>query len=123
MRTIAPEDRRRKPRHDVEGLLVCVRRKGRLAKLIGMAVDFNRFGLAVVTDQPLSRETLVYLSITTPMAKIDNVIGVVHNCISQDTGYRCGIQFRTASPLQDEPSRIEHELTQLEYYFETCQVD
>ena len=117
MPEIANAERRRKKRFDVDGLIVSVRQKGRLARLIGAAEDFNRHGVALVIDQPLGKDTLVYLSIRSAYAKIDNIIGIVHNCISQKAGYRCGIQFRTHSPLQDDGREIERLLGELEENF------
>ena len=114
MADIAIAERRKYSRNAVEGLLVSVRRKGRIGKLTGMAVDFNRHGLGLVLDQPLAKDCTVYLSICSVQAKIDNVIGVVHNCVSQDVGYRCGIQFRTASTLQSDKASIEEQLLRLE---------
>ncbi len=117
MPTIAPEERRNSTRLEVDGLIVSVRRKGRLAKLIGMAVDFNRYGVAIITDQPLPIEAVVYLSLNGWCGHVDNVVGVVHNCSGQQTGYRCGIRFRTGSQFQNEPCEVEQQLTALEEKF------
>ena len=114
MPKVAYENRRKSPRHEADALQVTIRRKGRLGRLTGMAIDYNRHGLAVLLDQPLSKDATVYLSLSTAQAKVDNVIGVVHNCIGQELGYRCGIQFRTASPLQSDRNAIEEQLTLLE---------
>ncbi|MFT7654588.1 MAG: hypothetical protein ACI9ON_001155 [Limisphaerales bacterium] len=119
MPEIANAERRRHKRFDVDGIIVSVRRKGRLAHLIGAAQDFNRHGIGLVIDQPLGKDTLVYLSIRSAYAKIDNIIGIVHNCISQEAGYRCGIQFRTHSPLQHDRREIEKLLGELEQNFDS----
>ena len=120
MPKIARAVRRKNKRFDTDGLIVSVRRKGRIARLIGAAEDFNRHGVGLVIDQPLSKDSLVYLSIRSAYAKIDNIIGIVHNCISQEAGYRCGIQFRTHSPLQDDRREIERLLGELEENFADC---
>lgn len=110
-------NRRRSSRLETEGLLINVRRKGRLTRLVGVALDFNRYGMALVLDQPLPRECTVYLSLMCPEQKLDNVIGVVHNCVSIETGYRCGIQFRLGSELQSDRRAIEKGLQVLEKFY------
>ena len=49
--------------------------------------------------------------------KLDNVIGIVHNCIGLSDGYRCGIQFRTYSELQLDKAPTERVLAILETRF------
>jgi hypothetical protein len=117
MPNFAFAERRSHPRIPTDGLLVSVRRKGRLTRLEGMAQDFNRFGLAMIIDQPLPKDSTVFLSLTSCAAKIENIIGVVHNCTSLTHGYRCGVQFRTASELQYDQRHIEENLRALEKHF------
>ncbi len=117
MRTIAVTDRRATPRSPAEGLLVIVRRKGRLARLQGLAVDFNRHGLGLVLDQPLPKDATVFVSLLGAGHRLDNVIGIVHNCSSQKNGYRCGVQFRTGSQLQEDQGQVERVLAELEGRF------
>ncbi len=112
-------ERRSKPRYPTDGLLVCVRKKGRLGYLEGLAQDFNRHGLALLMDQPLPKDATVYVSLTCHDIRLDNVIGIVHNCIGLADGYRCGIQFRTWSDLQLDRAPTEAELVVLEERFET----
>ncbi len=97
--------------------MVSVRRKGRLGRLTGMAIDFNRHGLGLVLDQPLPKDAIVFLSITGATLQVNNVIGVVHNCTSIDVGYRSGIQFRTTSEFRDDQDAIENQLNMLEEIF------
>ena len=121
MPNFALAERRSKPRFPSDGLLVHVRRKGRLGQLEGLAQDFNRFGVAIVVDQPLPKDALVFITLCSGALKLDNVIGVVHNCTAVTGGYRCGIQFRTDSELQMDPVMTEQELTILETRFKTQQ--
>lgn len=109
-------NRRTAPRLEVDQLLVSVRRKGHLTRLIGMAVDFNRHGIALLVDQPICKDTKLYLKLQSPEINIDNVIGVVHNCVPMDNGYRCGIQFRTGSALQNDQRNVEESLSTMESY-------
>lgn len=114
MAKFALAERRSKPRIPTDSLIVSVRRKGRLNRLIGVAIDFNRFGIAIVLDQPLTKDTTVFLSLSNGVTKVDELIGVVHNCIGQSQGYRCGIQFRTHSSMQFDQEMVEARLRQLE---------
>ena len=117
MPDIALAERRNKQRYPSDGLMVYVRRKGRLGQLEGLAHDFNRHGIAVVLDQPLRKETIVYLNLCSGDIRLTQIIGVVHNCIGLSKGYRCGIQFRTGSELQFDQVMIEQELGILEKRF------
>lgn len=114
-------ERRTTPRYDSDGMMVGVRRKGRLALLQGPAHDFNRHGLALVLDQPLPKDATVYVSLHAGEVKLDNIIGVVHNCIALEQGYRCGIQFRTYSDLQFDQDVTSASLTELEARFKSSQ--
>ena len=101
-------ERRTTTRFAPNGMIVSVRRKGRLGHLQGPAHDFNRHGLALILDQPLPKDATVYVGLHAGETKLDNIIGVVHNCIALASGYRCGIQFRTYSELQlDQDSTLE----------------
>ncbi|MEM7099775.1 MAG: hypothetical protein AAF541_16020 [Pseudomonadota bacterium] len=117
MANLAIAERRSNTRYPSQGLFVGIRRKGRLHKLDASAQDFNKFGVAVLLDQPLPKDCTVYLTVASGDLKIDNLIGVVHNCISQRNGYRCGIQFRTQSNLQFDQEQVECTLRQLEARF------
>lgn len=114
MSIFALSERRGSPRQPTEGILALVRRKGRLARLQGLAVDFNRFGMGLVLDQPIPKDTTVFLSLLGAGRRVDNVIGIVHNCSSQKNGYRCGVQFRTQSELQQDRCSVEQDLIELE---------
>ncbi|MEM9620401.1 MAG: PilZ domain-containing protein [Pseudomonadota bacterium] len=117
MADFALAERRSKPRIPTESLVVSVRRKGRINRLVGLAINFNRYGVAIVLDQPLNKDSTVYLALSHGDTHVDELIGVVHNCISQDQGYRCGIQFRTQSPMQFDREMVESRLRQLEARF------
>ena len=110
-------ERRNTPRYPSDGLLVSVRRKGRLGHLAGLAHDFNRHGLALIIDQPLPKEATSYVSLISGDMKVDDVISVVHNCIALPTGYRCGIQFRICSELQRDQGLTEKKLGMFEARF------
>jgi len=121
MPSLGLADRRNNPRFPSDGLLVRARRKGRLGQLDGLAQDFNRHGLAVILDQPLPKDTTLFMTLVTGEMKLDEVIGVVHNCVSVSEGYRCGVQFRTGSELQHDQAMVEEELSILEARFKAQQ--
>ena len=107
-------DRRSTDRVPAHGLIAVIRRKGRITRLQGAVADFNRHGMAMVLDQPLPKDTTIIISLTGAGQRLDNLIGVVHNCISADHGFRCGIQFRTRSGLQHDCNEVEAQLATLE---------
>jgi hypothetical protein len=119
MPNFALADQRSTARFKTDGLLVNVRRKGRLNRLEGLAQDFNRHGLSMIIDQPLVKESVVLVALILGDSRITNVVGVVHNCIAVEHGYRCGIQFRTGSSQQMDRQLIEQELTILERRYKT----
>ena len=110
-------ERRARQRSPANGLLVTVRRSGRISRLEGAAVDFSRFGVGIILDQSLPKDSLVYLKIVGAAHYLDGIIGIVHNCIALDSGYRCGIQFRTSSQRQDNQQQVEASLIRLEDQF------
>jgi hypothetical protein len=107
-------ERRAVPRFTGQDMKVSVRQQGRIARTHSTALDFNRFGVAVLTQGPLEKAKPVFLTLECRGLQLENVVGVVHNCIAQDGGYRCGIQFRTQSTLQFDRNLVERTLQQLE---------
>lgn len=109
-----PLERRQAPRLQAEGLAVTLRPRGRLGALAADAVDFNRYGIAVHTDQPLAKDRTVYLSLRCGDVRLDHLVGVVHNCVRQGRRYRSGIRFRPSSELQHDRARVQELLGWLE---------
>ncbi len=110
-------ERRTRPRYDAAGLSILVRAKGRLARLRGMVLNFNQHGLAVFLDQPLTKHSLVFMTLQISTRRIEEVVGVVHNCTAFAEGYRCGIQFRTDSSMQFDQDLVRERLATLEASF------
>jgi hypothetical protein len=108
------QDRRTLQRFADQELEVDLRQRGRLSRTLVRVLDFNRFGIAVLVAEPLAKEKQIFLTLSYGELRLDNVIGVVHNCIAQGDGFRCGIQFRTRSDLQFDNDKIEHGLLALE---------
>jgi hypothetical protein len=107
-------DRRRKPRFDGSRIAVALRPRGRLGAIPAQALDFNRHGIAVHTATPLEKDRQVYLSLRCEDVRLDNLVGVVHNCVRQGNQYRCGIRFRPGSDLQQDKRLVEAVLAGLE---------
>lgn len=112
-------ERRTKPRHDAAGLSILVRAKGRLVGLRGMVLNFNQHGLGVFLDQPLPKHSLVFMTLQSSTRRLDEIVGVVHNCTAFAEGYRCGIQFRTDSSMQFDQDLVRATLATLEASFAT----
>ena len=91
-----------------------LRLRGRLSSTSVNVVDFNRYGMAILFDQPLPKDKVIYLSLRYANLCLDNVIGVIHNCMRHDDLYRCGIRFRTQSTLQFDKRQVEQDLLLLE---------
>lgn len=108
------DDRRQTTRHSAAHISVAVRPRGRLTTLGAEAVDFNRYGIAVYTDQPLDREQCVFLTLACGDVRVSQLVGIVHNCVRQGDRFRCGIRFRLSSGLQRDRSMAERRLSLLE---------
>ncbi len=110
----AAGDRRKTRRVDGSRIEVALRPRGRLGALPAMAVDFSRYGIAVHIDQPLPKDRPVYLSLRCDELRVDNLVGIVHNCVRQGQRFRCGIRFRPSSELQQDRVEVELALERLE---------
>ena len=111
-------DRRIVRRVSGDSLAVGLRVKGRLSRMRGVAVDFNRYGAAVLLEQPVQKDKRVFLSLQYQDIRLDHLVGVVHNCVNQDDKYRVGIRFRTAHELQFDRELVEGLLLRLERLLE-----
>jgi len=107
-------DRRELPRIRADAIEVEVRPQGRLARMRARAVDFNRYGVAVLTEVPLKLQKTVYITLRCGDLRLDNLVGVVHNCCAQDQSYRSGIRFRIHAELKTDRPLVEAVLTSLE---------
>ena len=119
MPELGTAERRSLPRFDADGLSITLRVKGRIARLQGAVVDFNRHGVAVCLDQPIKKDKQCYLTIHLAGQVMHEIVGVVHNCTVLPDGYRLGIQFRTDSALQFDRDVVLAQLQALENLFRT----
>ena len=109
-----PAERRNLPRYDGQDLEVSIRPQGRLTRHGGRPQDFNRHGFALIVDQQITKDAQVFVQLAFEEVRLDNVVGIVHNCIKVETGYRVGIQFRTRSDLQFDQNYVESVLQYIE---------
>jgi hypothetical protein len=107
-------ERRSQPRFLASHLSAQLRLKGQFSRVAIDVLDFNRHGLAIRFDRPLPKDQLVYLTLEFGDVILERVIGIVHNCLAQQQGYRCGILFRTQSILQFDREQVEASLSQIE---------
>ncbi len=108
------EERRVLPRLQGRQISAFVRCKGSFSRLTVDVLDFNRFGAAIHLHTPLPREQVVFLTLKLGTTQLERIIGVVHNCLALESGFRCGIRFRTQSELQFDKAAIEDQLAALE---------
>lgn len=107
-------ERRTLPRLDSRELEIWLRSRGRLVRHSGPVQDFNRHGFAIIIEQAIAKDVQVFVNLSLEDVHLDNVVGVVHNCISMDDRFRVGIQFRTKSDLQFDQTYVENVLQSME---------
>jgi hypothetical protein len=114
MQPHADLDRRHLPRYAGESFRADLRPKGQFSRIAARVLDFNRHGMALEIDRPLVKDQLVFLKLADGEETIERLVGVVHNCLGQVSGYRCGIRFRTQSALQFDRFDVEYRLAEME---------
>lgn len=107
-------ERRALPRFDSRELEIWLRPRGRLARHSGLVQDFNRHGFSIIVEHAIAKDVQVFVSLSLDDVHLDNVVGVVHNCINMDDRFRVGVQFRTKSDLQFDQKDVENALQSME---------
>ena len=107
-------ERRSFPQFATRDVTVYVRPRGQIAQLPAELVDFNHHGVAMMLTVPLSKDKEVFLHLACGDIKLDDVVGVVHNCVRQGDSYRCGVRFRTQSRAQFDRRLAESSLLKIE---------
>jgi hypothetical protein len=107
-------DRRTSNRYTSGDIKVSLRPRGHFQNVEAEVVDFNRYGIAIVTEQPLPMDRFVFITMQCGDIRAEKVVGVVHNSMRHDNGFRCGIRFRPQSKLQQDPEEVEGKLTAME---------
>ncbi len=114
MPQITESDRRSLPRFSTVDVEVRIRPRGQLTHMPARLIDFNRYGVALLLAEPLPKDKKVFVHLECGNACLDDVVGVVHNSLRHEDGYRCGIRFRTQSDAQFDRQAVEQKLIEIE---------
>lgn len=89
--------------------------QNRLGSHQGHVLDFNRFGVTVALRRPIPVNKPLFVTLKYRESRLDAIVGAAHHCRFDATGaFRCGIRFRTNSPIQLDRDEIELQLETLE---------
>jgi PilZ domain len=81
----------------------------------GDVVDFNRFGVTVKLRRPIPVNKPLFVTLKLARTRLEEIVGAAHHCrLTSDGVFRCGIRFRTNSPIQLDRDDIELRLEALE---------
>ena len=108
------KDRRAMRRTDSRSLTVDVKVLGRWSGVSASSLDFNRFGISILSDKPLSKNQRVLLDLQHGTLAVKALVGVVHCCRATGELYRCGIRFRPTAPEQFDRLDTARQLERLE---------
>ena len=81
----------------------------------GDVVDFNRFGMTVVLRRPIPVNKPLFVTLKYSGTRLESIVGAAHHCrYTPDGTFRCGIRFRTNSPIQLDRDEIDLQLGTIE---------
>ena len=81
----------------------------------GDVADFNRFGVTVVLRRPIPVNKPLFVTLKYGGTRLEAIVGAAHHCrFTPDGTFRCGIRFRTNSPIQLDRDEIDRQLGALE---------
>lgn len=108
-------ERRNFERFPVTNMKATIAIRYRFGTHQGDVVDFNRLGVTVVLRRPVPINKPLFISLRYADSRLDEVVGAAHHCrLSRDGTFRCGIRFRTNSPIQLDRDETELLLETLE---------
>lgn len=82
----------------------------------GDVIDFNQGGVTVVLRRPLPVNKPLFIALMYQGSRLDGIVGAAHHCRFTSQGsFRCGIRFRTNSPVQLDRDEIEARLQAVEH--------
>lgn len=83
----------------------------------GEVVDFNRLGVTVAMRRPIPVNKPLFVTLKYGAARLEAIVGAAHHCrFTPDGTFRCGIRFRTNSPIQLDRDEMESRLETLEKF-------
>ena len=81
----------------------------------GDVVDFNQFGITVLLRRPLPVNKPLFITLVQVSWRVEAIVGAAHHCRFLPEGsFRCGIRFRTNSPIQMDRDEIQRRLQSVE---------
>jgi PilZ domain len=81
----------------------------------GDVVDFNRYGITVVLRRPIAVNKPLFVELKYGGLRLEGIVGAAHHCrFTTDGMFRCGIRFRTNSPIQLDRDEIDVRLESVE---------
>jgi len=81
----------------------------------GDVVDFNRFGMTVVLRRPIPVNKPLFVTLKYSGTRLESIVGAAHHCrYTPDGTFRCGIRFRTNSPIQLDRDEVNAQLATIE---------
>ncbi len=108
-------ERRTFERFPVSEMRASISLRHRIGSHHGDVIDFNRLGITVVLRRPIPVNKPLYVTLRQGATRLDAIVGAAHHCRFDASGwFRCGIRFRTNSPIQLDRDEIERNLLALE---------
>jgi hypothetical protein len=81
----------------------------------GDVIDFNQGGVTVVLRRPIPINKPLFIALMYKGSRLDGIVGAAHHCrFTMQGEFRCGIRFRTNSPIQLDRDEIEARLQSVE---------
>jgi len=108
-------ERRNLERYPVVDMKASISVRYRFGTHQGDVVDFNRFGVTVVLRRPIPVNKPLFVTLKYSGARLESIVGAAHHCrFTPDGSFRCGIRFRTNSPIQLDRDEIDLQLGSIE---------
>ncbi len=104
-------ERRSLQRYPAVDMRASISVRFRLGTQQGDVVDFNRFGVTMLLPRPVPVNKPLFVTLKYAGVRLDSIVGAAHHCRFTPEGrFRCGIRFRTNSPIQLDRDEIEAQL-------------
>jgi PilZ domain len=108
-------ERRNLDRYPVVDMRASISVRYRFGTHQGDVIDFNRLGVTIVLRRPIPVNKPLYVTLRYAGTRLEPIVGAAHHCrFTPDGSFRCGIRFRTNSPMQLDRDEIDAQLLALE---------